>query len=287
MNELNTLKEGFSLCVSKKLEDSTVSISYSDDSSYLAGSIASDTNSLNVSSEQASLILSILNKDYKVKKIVTLTNSEKNIVSPIIAKIMVDHSIRTGIPIAYKIINIEGSTLFETENITSIIPFYKPEKIFLSRIENSSVEKNCVEENITEPLQLRKYAIEGLLRNFPLYDSASGYGTAVTTKKGNVYFGGQYSSPDKRVSLHSEVNTIMSALMNGDHEITQIGIVSSKYTDTPCNMCGICRQFISEMSAWFELSPKLYCFAKENPEYREYNLEEYLPSAWTSKKWKK
>jgi len=285
-DQLDALTQTLTRCVEKK-DAGTSSIAYSPNGSYAAGSMASDTNSLNISSEQAALILSSLNTDYGVHTVVTLAPGDTVSVSPVILKIMVDHSIRTGVPLAYKIINSNGTVLFETENVSKLLPFYTPERIIISRFATATPGQNFEHKtSVLAPLELRSFAIKGLERNFPLYDSASGYGTALMTKSGKVYFGGQYSSPDKRLSLHSEVNTIMSAIMNGDSDISHIGIVSSKYTDTPCDMCGICRQFISEISSRFELSPTLYCFAKETPEYREYAIDQYLPSAWTSKKWK-
>ena len=111
------------------------------------------------------------------------------------------------------------------------------------------------------PNKLKEYALMGLDRNFPLYDSASSYGTALYTASGRVYCAGQYSSPDKRMNLHSEMVAIICALMNKDQEIEAIGIVSTKYPDSPCNMCGSCRQFVSEICSKLSLSPDLYCFS--------------------------
>jgi len=238
------------------------------------------------------LVLSALNKDYAVNKLVTIVDAEKESksieskVSPIAIKIMIDHSIRTHIPIEYKIVDKNKKILFQSKNIQSLLPFYKPEKIIIDRFIGQKPEKNFVKEKLTDPLRLKKYALWGLERNFPSYNSASGYGTALATKTGKIYFGGQYSSPDKSLSLHSEVTTILSALANRENKITHIGIVSTKHLDSPCDMCGICRQFISEMASKLKISPKLYCFAKDTDEYRSYSIEEYLPSSWTSKNWK-
>src|SRR3989344_828122 len=286
--EVEKLKETLSLSVTKKEGERTASIAYSSSGKmYCAGSVASDTNSLNISSEQAVLVLSALNTDYGIERIVTIREASGDTsLSPIVGKIIIDHSMRIEKSIEYKIVNLSGENIFESKDISKEFSNYKPEKIIIGRFQNSKFQENHLQLNISEPLELKPYAIQGLDRNFPLYDGASGYGTAVATKNGKVYFGGQYSSPDKRLGLHSEVTSILSALMDKNHEITDIGIVSSKYPDSPCDMCGICRQFISEICAKFDISPKLHCFSKDTDEYRTYKIKEYLPSSWTSKKWK-
>ena len=156
----------------------------------------------------------------------------------------------------------------------------------LTKIKNSKIETNIVNIEIKNPLDLKIFAIKGIERNFPLYDSASGYGTALFTKSGKVHFAGQYSKMGKSLGLHSEINAIISAISQEDYDIECIGVVSTKYPDTPCNMCGVCRQLIGEISTKLNISPKLYCFSKDTDEYTEHTIEDYLPDAWTSKKWK-
>jgi len=285
MQEFEKLKSTLELAVSKKAGDGSASVAYSrSGQKYFAGSVDSDTNILNVTSEHASLCLSTLNTDYGIEKIVTLAGNGVAI-SPIPLKIIADYSLRTKLPVSYKLINQDQNIIFETRDVFEALNFYKPEEILLSRIQNSKFSQNYTEARVSEPLELKQFAVQGIERNFPLYDSASGYGTALTTKSGKVYFGGQYSSPDKRLGLHSEMTTMISALMAGEREIESIGIVSSKFPDSPCDMCGICRQFLAEISAKLNIDPVLYCFSRDTDEYKTYKINDYLPSVWTSKKW--
>jgi cytidine deaminase len=286
MNELDILKEALSFSIEKDELEKTASIAYSTSGSYVAGSLTSDTNFLSISSEQNALMLSVLQNDYGVNKIVTLTNNEGLGVSPVVVKYLIDHTVRTHIPISYTVLNTKGEKILETADSATLAPFYTPPAITLTKIKNSKIEKNTAAVVIKNPLQLKAFAIKGIERNFPLYDGASGYGTAVFTKSDKVHFAGQYSKMGKGLGVHSEINALISAISEGDKDIEAIGVVSTKYPDTPCNMCGICRQLIAEISAKLNISPKIYCFARDTEEYKEYIIDQYLPNAWTSKKWK-
>ncbi len=289
---INILKKVLSLSVVKKkgnIRTSSIAIS-SSGKSYKAGLIESDTNTFNIPSEHIALMLSTISNDYRVVKIITMVEKvdSQNYISPMTLKIIKDYSIRSGLDIEYTIVDIKGKILLNKENITDLIPYYNPEKIILSRTNQEVLDYKYTttpKDRRNIPNLLKKYAILGLNKNFPLYDSASGYAAAVLTKSGKLFFAGQYSSPDKRLGLHSEVNSIISAIMNKDFNITHIGLVSTKYFDTPCNMCGNCRQFISEMAQNFNFEPKIYLFSKESSDYKEQDINDYLPSSWSSKKW--
>jgi cytidine deaminase len=287
---LEKLKSGLDLCILKpadKERTSSIAITRSG-REYVGALIGSDTNLMNISSEQVALAMSTSSSDFPVREIITMVENEKRFtLSPLVLKVMVDYAIRTEEPLKYTVIDADGQVLFENADIESVFPLYNPEPIIISKVkENYSPNSEAVEISKKDmPSNLRGYAILGLKRNFPLYDSASAYGTAVYTSGGNVYYAGRYSSPEKRMNLHSEMAAILSALMAGDRAITAIGIVSSKYPDSPCDMCGVCRQFISEISRKLEISPTLYCFAEKTHEFKQFKIEEYLPDSWTSKNW--
>lgn len=287
---IEKLKKSLDLCVTKKDHNertSSVSISKSGNH-YYGGLIESDTNTFNISSEQVCLVLSTISNDYRVEKIITMleTPTSQNFISPLILKNIIDHQIRTGFNIEYTVVDVNGKILFHKENIQKYIPFYRPLPILLSRT-NLKYSPYKIKSKVNNVKILKNTAILGLNKNFPLYESASGYASAVRTSKGNVYFAGQYSCPDKRLSLHSEVNAVIAALMNKDYKIMSLGLVSTKYKDTPCNLCGNCRQFISEINDKYGLNIQIHLFAMDNHKSKKYSLKEYLPGLWSSKKWQK
>ena len=290
MNHLQELRRGLSLCIIKKEGDkraSSLAISKSG-KQYLSGFLESDTHLLFISSEQGALCLSMQNSDFGVEKIITLKENidKKELMSPIVVKTMIDYRRRTGNTLAYEIIDIEGNSFFETDDITKLVEFYQPEIKPLKKTKNKVLSDNSIEVDKKDiEKTLKKYALLGIQRNFPKSDSAAGYGTAIITKSGKLYFSGQYSSFEKRTNIHSEMAAPLSAFMNGEYDIEYLGLVSSKFKDTPTQMCGCCRQFLSEMMARFNFNPKIYCFASETDAKTEQTMNNYLPGVWTSKKW--
>lgn len=288
------LTSALDLCVLKSKDTQRVSsIAYSRSGlCYIAGKIASDTKLLDVTSEQGALALSIQHNDFGVYKVVTLVEDsrEVSVVSPVVIKIMIDHSARTRVPIEYCVVNIKNEVVLRLENTNNAFSFYNPLPVELSKIKSSlpitknkiTLQSNALSEY---PLLLKQYAIQGIERNFPTYDSASGYGAAVITKNNSLYFSGQYSGFSNNTGLHAEMAVVLRALMDRDREITHLGVVSTKYPDVPCTMCGCCRQFISEITNRFNLDIEIFYFAKETNEYTLQKINDYLPGAWTSKKW--
>ncbi len=289
--ERKRLLDALSLSVTKKNKKdnlgTTASIAYSlSGRSYVGGIIESDTNLLHISSEQSALTCAMHHNDFKVNHVVTLFAQRDTPISPITLKTLVDWGIRTREKIRYTVIDQKGKILFETGDVQKSLPFYHPAPITLSKVASTEIsEPRTVLKRVT-PMLLKQYALEGLLRNFPTYDSASGYGAAIVTKKGEVYFGGQYSSLEKRTGLHAEMAVVAGALMSGLTDITHLGLVSSKFKDEPCTMCGCCRQFLAELSEKQGWKLKLLCFAKDTPDYRLMNITELLPEKWSSKQWR-
>ncbi|MFA6551874.1 MAG: ASCH domain-containing protein [Candidatus Paceibacterota bacterium] len=281
------LKETLKLSIVSKLDNPrSASIAYSKSGQiYAAGSVDSDTHLLNISSEQAVLALSASANDYEVYKIESVYEKpDKNApLSPIIAKIIVDHQIRTGQEIEYEIFDTKGEKIFSEKNLANILPFYNPSDVKLDRTSQKtppSKNKALFPKKGNFEKNLKDFALKGFERNFPTYDSASGYGSAVLTKDGSVYIAGQYSSFEHRMNIHSEMNAIISALMDKNFEITHLGLVSTKFLDCPCNSCGACRQFISEINAKFNLNIEIVTFSKDTDQFEKHFIKEYLPEAW-------
>ena len=292
IENLDKLKEYLNKSVVKKGRK-TASVAKSESgASYFGAYVSSDTNLLDISSEQVALMRSVQNNDFGIRNIVTITEwSEEMSVSPINMKIMADYAARTQKSISYKLADTEGNIIFKTEDVIGEIPFYKKQNVILKKVaapgeisENKSVLKEKDEKKVIETL--KKFAVKGITRNFPTYDSASGYGSAALSEDGFVYYSGQYSSFEKRTNIHSEMGAVISAIMDGREKIARLGVVSSKYPDSPVQMCGCCRQFMAEMAAKLDFDPKIYCFSMDTDEYEVFSMEDYLPRLWSSKKWK-
>lgn len=276
-------------CIGKSsdpLRTSSIAISVSG-AVYDGALIGSDTNLLTISSEHVALTQSTAAQDYGIERIVTMVADVcERFPSPLVAKILIDYVSRTQNVVAYEMVSMTGESIFAIDDVKQLSPMYTPEPIALSRIAASIVNVPVMRNVATDDIvTLRTCAIAGIQRNFPLYDSASGYGAAVLTANGDLYFTGQYSSPEKRLGTHAEMNAILCALMAGATDIVRIGVASSKFTNEPCQMCGVCRQFLAEMCAKWNVNPAIHCFASETDAAVMWRLNEYLPAVWSSKKW--
>jgi hypothetical protein len=78
---------------------------------------------------------------------------------------------------------------------------------------------------------------------------------------------------------------IIAALMAGERELTDLGIVTDKFSDGVVNICGCCRQFIIEFSKKFNWHLAIRCFSQRTKESAQYRIEELLPHSWSSNKW--
>lgn len=292
-HDIEQLRRALELSIVKKNStDRAGTIAYSRSGrSYRGSLIESDTHLLNISPEQVALCMSTQKRDYAVERVITMVEHapKDEAVSPINIKILIDYARRTGNTLAYTVLDAHGETFFETKNVRTVIPFYQPPDIILDRVSTAPpIEENSAEVDLAQtdivPI-LKKYAKCGLERNFPTYNSASGYATAVITKNGKVYYSGQYSSFEKRTNIHSEAAAILTAFMDGNRDITHMALISTKYKKEPCEICGFCRQFIFEMATRFGLDIKIFCFALENDFFTKYTIDAYLPNAWASKQW--
>ncbi len=253
--------------------------------SYVGAMIESETNLLAISSEQSALVQSTAANDFPVRSMVTMATGDALFtLSPIVVKLLIDYRMRTQHPLLYQVIDDEEKTLFQIDDVLALIPWYQPAPIVLARTSQPFSSNVFTGHNGGNDIEtvLRRYAREGIQRNFPLYDGASGYGAAVMTASGTIFCAGQYSSPDNRLGLHAEMVAMIAAFMHGETEIVALGVMSSKHTEAPCDMCGMCRQFFSEMAVRFRMNAEIFCFASENDMVRRYHIDDYLPSAWTA-----
>ena len=149
--DFDKLEDALRFAVVKKNKKSgfgkTSSIAYSKNNrNYTAGNLASDTNLLDITSEQAALVLAVLNNDFQINKIITLVE-EKNhqqVVSPLVLKILRDFEVRTGTKIRYIIVNKKEDILFDIKDISSIMSFYNPSIKILTKTKRAKISKNWI-----------------------------------------------------------------------------------------------------------------------------------------------
>jgi cytidine deaminase len=257
---------------------------------YLAGAVGSENHLLDISSELAVLVRAAHNNDILIEEIHTLVTDSAALISPLTLKILADHSARTGIAIQYTIRDTTGKILFDIADARDAIPFYRAPDSVLGLVTKRAPKpaKVSLDKNSTESAeyQLRTWALAGCERNFPTYDGASGYGAALLTASGEIYYGGQYSTFEQRLGVHAEMGVLINALMDGVRDITHLGVASSslRFVETPCSPCGCCRQFMAELFRSYDISPKILLFASGNEQFVSYAIENILPVQWSNKK---
>ena len=287
METLNELQKILSLSVqkdnSKKKKGNTATYAASSSGyTYYSGKIESDNHLLDISSEQGALIQAVHHNDFDIENVTTLVESITGTVSPLILKILSDFSARTKNLLSYTIVDVSGNIIFETKDVTKEIPFYNLPLVELSTLKERTYSLNKIENATID--DLREYAHLGIERNFPTYDSASGYGVSLLSSDGTLYFGGQYSSFERRTNLHAEMAVFVSALMDNTRSFTHLGLMSSKHKSEPCTPCGCCRQFIAELQKKLDLELEIVCFASKKDIRVNYTIDELLPYQWSSKK---
>lgn len=271
----------------KPKHKSSASIAYSKSGKHYYGILVeSQTHLLNILPEYVALAQAALHKDYGVHRVLTLTRENKNEFSPspLVIKFLMDHQSRTGGRIEYTVINNKNEELFSSNNLSSMMPWYRSPNYLLNvEPETKPIkisEKSSKKEILKNPLLLKEFAKKGTERFFPTSDSATRYGAASLLTDGTIYYAGQYSSFDHRLNIHAEMNALIAPLLDNKKDIKALGIISTKFKDSPCNSCGSCRQFIYEISNKLNIEPIIYTFSLENDNYMKYSINDYLPSAW-------
>lgn len=96
-------------------------------------------------------------------------------------------------------------------------------------------------------------------------------GACVLAESGKTYIGANIENSTFGATICAERNAIMSAVMNGEKQLTKIAICSSSNDYTV--PCGICRQTMAEFADDnFEI-----IVAKTPDDYKIYKLGELLP----------
>lgn len=97
-------------------------------------------------------------------------------------------------------------------------------------------------------------------------------GTALLTKKGNVYLGVNVENSTYGATICAERNAVLAAITAGEREFDTIAIVAN---DSKVYPCGICRQFL------FEFGEEIRVVLGENEDKIEvYKISELLPNGF-------
>lgn len=242
----------------------------------------SRTHLLDIPSELGALVQATIQFDPQVKEIHTLyAGKEPFQVNPLMVKVLGDHARRTGTPIQYRVVDAEGTHLYEGDPAREYR--YAPTPTLLDKISNWKPTLNKIPVNHAQPIQeqLHAAALQGMRSHFSTSNGATEYGAAI--QAGDViYTGGVYGSFDHRLNVHAEMAAALSAMMDGNSNISRVALVSTKFTQEPCHMCGCCRQFFSEIQEKTKQTIEVFAFTLAGGAPLSISLKDYLPYAWHS-----
>ncbi len=262
-----------------KSDSNSASVVVTPHDRYFSGLLKSKTHLLDISSEQAALSLAVSAQDPNVKKIISIIEGEF-IVNPIVLKILVDHIRRTGVFMEYQVYNSNGEIVFNKKNLYD--GEYKPPINVLEKIKfwNPRLNRVKLDSSRTIEDQLFEFAQKGMETHFSSNTSTL-YGSSVLANN-LIYYGGVYSSFDHRMNLHSEMVAAVSAIADGNPNISHIGLVSTKFRESIPQMCGCCRQFFSEIQSKTKQPITFLGFNLDGNKRKSISLDEYFPLPWDS-----
>ncbi len=104
--------------------------------------------------------------------------------------------------------------------------------------------------NQEQETSLIKAALEGIKNAFTGTNKPEDFrvGSAVLTRKGNIYSSGQYASDTHSLTLHAEQAALAHAAAHGEYEIVVI-VTTANITaggDRPVYPCHMCKQLLWE-----------------------------------------
>lgn len=275
------LDEGMDVCFVSRPEHRAAAVAVSrSGASYIGAQFDSATKVLNFSPEQTALLSAVQHKDYDIQEVVAIHpfEPEGEIVSPLNLKFLIDFSRRTNTTLQYRVNNVDGSTAFATDDVETAIPWYKPNQrpIYIK----STQETNKFRSNGRD---MKSLALNGISRAFTTYPEASRYGAAIKTMGQNVFTSGQYSSYEGRLNIHAEVGAVIAALLAGEQDLTDLAVVSEKQAKHVCTTCGMCLQFLTEVSDRYDLQLNIENHASQSDSVERHLLSECLPYTWSPK----
>lgn len=252
---------------------------------YPGSYFGSQTKLLSVAAEVVSLAQAARFWDYSVNKVIALyecADQRTDIVSPAIIQSVIDFAARTGSTVEYLAIDARGEELIHSQDVMAMFPFYKPNLLIPHYIEDRQ-PREYKERTVTltaAETELFELARESMDLAFTSTDKDTRYGAVVTTGSSKAYQAGQLSNLGGR-TIHAEMCAVLAAKMDGESEIDQISLISSKFIERPSGVCGNCQQFLSEHVDANNLRVSRYSLDGNTVDSNL--LVELLPDAWTSK----
>ncbi|MBZ0201224.1 MAG: cytidine deaminase [Ignavibacteriaceae bacterium] len=127
--------------------------------------------------------------------------------------------------------------------------------------------------------QLAQKAMEAKKNALPPYSNFH-VGSALLTKAGKVYLGGNIETPSYSLTVCAERTAIFKAITEGEREFTAIAIAS----DSPdyCPPCGACRQVIKDLCGDIDV-----VMINGKKEIKVFKISELLPFAFGDEDLKK
>lgn len=107
------------------------------------------------------------------------------------------------------------------------------------------------------------------------------FGSAVLTKKGNIYSAANYWSDTASLTLHAEQAALAHAAAHGELDIVAIACVSTENIkkNEKCYPCGMCKQLIYESSLNSKINVEVI-MASLKGEYISKKISEIVSYPW-------
>lgn len=287
LKRYSMLSEAMDLSTSKPGQRSASLACSTSGEVYLGALLDSATRIVQASSELVALSQAAGHRDYSIAEVVTLQEGgdPRTAVTPQSLQLLLDYAARSGVRIKHTILGPGMVPLLESLDIRTLAPFYlprpaMPEYVRVATDADVSPNATQFDENKDRHLRVGSLARMGLERAFVRQDADQRYGAVVVAASGKAYFNGQFSSIGGRTT-HAEMTSMFSAHMAGETKITDVGLVCTRYTDKPAEVCGCCRQFLTDFPST-NGDLRIHRFSHDGSVSNASTLAELLPNQWSN-----
>jgi cytidine deaminase len=266
----------------------SASLAYSTSGEVYPGALLnSATRIVQASSELVALSQATGHRDYSVFEVVTLQEGgdPRTAVTPQCLQLLLDYAARSGRRVNYTILGPGMVPLLESIDVRRLAPYYLPRPAmpdYVRLASDADISPNTcrLDESGDVVMQVGKLTRAGMERAFIQNDTDQRYGAVVVAASGNAYYHGQVSSLGGRTT-HAEMTSIFSAHMEGETEITDVGLVCTRYADKPAEVCGCCRQFLADFPSSTG-ALRVHRFSSDGSAIQVNTLAELLPNQWSN-----